>query len=79
MAGNKICSILFWNRPIERTRENYSYVKEGMGQGRRPELVGGGLIRSHGGWSEVKKLRRTGHARMKGDERMQGVYFAIGQ
>ena len=28
-----------------------------MAQGRRPELVGGGLIRSLGGWSQVLPLR----------------------
>ncbi|MBW2480333.1 MAG: transposase [Deltaproteobacteria bacterium] len=39
-------------------RSNYlQFVKEGTGQGRRPELVGGGLVRSLGGWSEVLALR----------------------
>jgi putative transposase len=33
------------------------YVKEGIDTGRRPELVGGGLVRSLGGWSEVLALR----------------------
>ena len=28
------------------------------------------MIRSLGGWSEVRKLRRTGHDRMKGNERI---------
>ena len=28
-----------------------AYVREGVLQGRRPELVGGGLIRSLGGWA----------------------------
>jgi REP element-mobilizing transposase RayT len=28
------------------------FTEEGKGQGRRPELVGGGLIRSLGGWSQ---------------------------
>jgi len=32
-----------------------SYMKEGIGLGRRPELVGGGLIRSLGGWEAVKR------------------------
>jgi putative transposase len=27
-----------------------SYVEEGISMGRRPDLVGGGLIRSMGGW-----------------------------
>jgi REP element-mobilizing transposase RayT len=37
-----------------------AFVREGAGQGRRPELVGGGLIRSLGGWSQVVSLRRKG-------------------
>ena len=31
----------------------------GIAQGRRSELVGGGLIRSTGGWSVVKAMRRV--------------------
>ncbi|MEJ2168008.1 MAG: transposase, partial [Desulfobacterales bacterium] len=38
----------------EAKREYRSYVKKGIDQGRRPDLVGGGLIRSQGGWSAVK-------------------------
>jgi len=37
-----------------------AYVREGVLQGRRAELVGGGLIRSLGGWSQVLSLRRKG-------------------
>jgi len=33
------------------------FVEEGKGLGRRPELVGGGLVRSLGGWSKVLSLR----------------------
>jgi len=40
-------------------------------QGRRPDLVGGGLIRSQGGWSAVKAMRRLG-VREKSDERILG-------
>ena len=47
------------------------FVKEGIGQGRRPDLTGGGLIRSKGGWSEVKAMRRSG-VREKSDERILG-------
>ena len=36
------------------------FVGEGISQGRKPDLVGGGLIRSMGGWSEVLSLRRRG-------------------
>jgi len=40
-------------------------------QGRRPDLVGGGLLRSHGGWASLKALRKAG-AHQKGDERILG-------
>jgi putative transposase len=36
------------------------FVEEGIRLGRRPELVGGGLIRSLGGWSRVMSLRDKG-------------------
>ena len=43
-----------------------------MGQGRQDELTGGGLIRSVGGWSEVKRLRRMGKDHVMSDERILG-------
>jgi REP element-mobilizing transposase RayT len=48
-----------------------AYVEKGISQGRRPELVGGGLIRSAGGWSAVKAMRRS-KDHMKSDERILG-------
>lgn len=40
-------------------RNNYlQYLEEGIDAGRRPELVGGGLVRSLGGWSEVLAVRK---------------------
>jgi len=62
----------FGESMLDGREKYYSYVKEGMDQGRRPELVGGGLIWSLGGWSEVKKMRLKGQDRMKGDERILG-------
>lgn len=47
------------------------YVREGVLQGRKPELVGGGLIRSLGGWSQVLSLRRKG-VRVASDGRILG-------
>jgi len=47
------------------------YVAKGVAKGSRPDLVGGGLIRSAGGWSVVKALRRD-KAYLKGDERILG-------
>jgi len=44
----------------------------GISQGRKPEFVVGGFIRSLGGWKEVKKLRLNRQDRMKGNERILG-------
>lgn len=38
------------------------FLAAGARMGRRPELVGGGLVRSAGGWSEVRALRQRGAA-----------------
>ena len=48
------------------------YVNAGIGQGRQEELTGGGLVRSAGGWSEVKRLRRQGQDHVMSDERILG-------
>jgi len=61
----------FGGRVTEARRRYRAYVKEGIGQGRRPELVGGGLIRSLGGWAKARGLQR-GEGRLKGDERILG-------
>jgi hypothetical protein len=42
-----------------------------MPVGKRPGLVGGGLVRSAGGWSALRGLRRE-KAYAKGDERILG-------
>ena len=42
-----------------------------MDKGRRPELVGGGLVRSKGGWSQVKSLRGADRGE-KSDARILG-------
>jgi len=47
------------------------YVKKGSGDGRRPELVGGGLVRSLGGWAQVKSMRRAEKSELH-DERILG-------
>jgi putative transposase len=56
----------------DNSRKNYlRYVRKGIDQGRRPELVGGGLIRSMGGWSAVLASRRRGE-RDVADQRILG-------
>ncbi len=47
------------------------YVGERIRDGRRPELVGGGLIRSLGGWSVVLSMRARGEKAVS-DERILG-------
>jgi len=53
-------------RAIERYDE---FVGRGIEVGSRPELIGGGLIRSLGGWSQVLSLRRVG-SKIFSDERI---------
>jgi hypothetical protein len=50
---------------------NGQYVQEGIEMGRREELVGGGLIRTLGGWSQVISLRQSGD-RILCDDRILG-------
>ncbi|MDD3846865.1 MAG: transposase [Syntrophorhabdaceae bacterium] len=46
------------------------FVAKGIHHGRRPELAGGGLVRTLGGWEEARRSAREGP--MKGDERILG-------
>lgn len=65
--------LTFFAESLSLARRRYlSYVEAGLDQGRRPELVGGGLIRSLGGWEEVKKNRQQKMGRIKGDQRILG-------
>jgi len=52
-------------------RRYMEHVLKGIEKGHRPELVGGGLIRSLGGWAEARKAAKDGE-RIKGDERILG-------
>ena len=62
----------YFGKSLKRARETYhAYVKEGVDLGRGPELVGGGLIRSLGGWEAVKKARLDGEERVKGDLKIE--------
>lgn len=62
---------LFSERKSTARRRYREFVKKETSKGERPELVGGGLIRSLGGWRPVKLLRKRGQ-RIKGDERILG-------
>ena len=62
---------LFGRKIPEARRRYLEFVKKGVATGRRPDLTGGGLVRSAGGWSALKTMRK-GESRMKGDERILG-------
>jgi putative transposase len=63
----------YFSKGSAKARKEYvKFVEEGIEKGRRPELVGGGMIRSLGGWSEVKKNPLKKNERIKGDERILG-------
>ena len=50
-----------FSHALPAARRAYSrFVRSGIEQGRRPDLTGGGLLRSHGGGTGIKALRATG-------------------
>ena len=64
--------LLQFKDTIRKARNAYRrFVEEGIGMGRQPQLTGGGLIRSKGGWSQVVSARRSGE-REEYDERILG-------
>jgi REP element-mobilizing transposase RayT len=64
--------LALFGKNISNARRNYrSFVQKGVSEGKRSELTGGGLIRSLGGWQQVKAMRRAA-IRFKGDERILG-------
>ncbi len=62
---------LFGKTERQGRKEYESFMAKGANQGRRPDLVGGGLLRSVGGWSSLKANWLKG-LRIKGDERILG-------
>jgi hypothetical protein len=62
---------LFGGKLSGARRTYYEFVRKGIAEGRRDDLVGGGLVRSAGGWSAIKSMRDSA-TRMKGDERILG-------
>ena len=56
---------------IAAQKKYRDFVEKGIGRGRNPELTGGGLLRSVGGWGVLKSMRRM-KIHVKGDERILG-------
>ena len=53
--------LAYFGRGKKRAVMRYEdFVREGIKYGKRSELVGGGLLQSMGGWSQVISLRRKG-------------------
>lgn len=62
---------MFAGAPSSARPRYEQYVSKSAAAGRRPELTGGGLIRSAGGWRAVRDTRRRG-TRLSSDERILG-------
>lgn len=69
-AVDDVLSVFSARVSVARRRYRLS-LKQHISQGRRPELVGGGLVRSAGGWDAVRANRKTGIF-LKSDERILG-------
>lgn len=62
---------IFGKRLGSARRSYKAFVEKGIAQGKRPDLTGGGLIRSAGGWEGVKVLNRE-KVYQRSDERILG-------
>ena len=73
MEWQDIEYVLSWfGKSVTNARKEYRrYVAEGIKDGQREDLVGGGLIRTLGGWSQVLSLRQT-KDKVFSDERILG-------
>jgi len=57
---------------LSLARRRYrSFVEKGIEQGHREDLIGGGLIRSSGGWANIRAMRKA-RIFQKSDERILG-------
>jgi REP element-mobilizing transposase RayT len=69
---NTVYVARLFDKHLPTARRRYrDFVQNGIADGKRDDLVGGGLIRSSGGWTAVKALRKA-NAFQKGDERILG-------
>jgi putative transposase len=62
---------LFHEKSYLALRHYRNFIQKGIAQGKRSDLIGGGLVRSVGGWSALKSLRQA-KIYQKGDERILG-------
>jgi REP element-mobilizing transposase RayT len=79
ILGRQVCDWIdrdyvlqfFGSREGSARSEYLNYMQSEMKVDREQELTGGGLVRSHGGWSNVLSMRKQGLKEM-GDERILG-------
>lgn len=65
-------TLSYFGKRISSARSKYKiFVSKGIDQGKRTDLVGGGLIRSTGGWSAVRGMLKD-KIHIKSDERILG-------
>ena len=62
---------LFGKKRYAAKKKYREFVEKGILEGKKPELTGGGLIRSVGGWGVLKSMRRM-DVHFKSDERILG-------
>jgi REP element-mobilizing transposase RayT len=62
---------MFGKRRYRALIKYEEFIGKGVDEGRKPELTGGGLIRSAGGWHELRELRKM-NIHFKSDERVLG-------
>ncbi len=61
----------FGNRLTAARKAYAAFVSEGVEKGARLDLTGGGLVRSFGGWQNIRSARQAGES-LKSDERILG-------
>jgi len=62
---------IFHEKQAVAIQAYYSFAEKGIAFGKRPDLIGGGLIRSAGGWVAVQDLRKSKEV-FASDERILG-------
>ncbi|UZJ40225.1 transposase [Prosthecochloris sp. SCSIO W1101] len=69
---NRDYVLSFFGETESKAQQAYSeYLGEEIGKNREKELSGGGLLRSHGGWSKVQSMRKQG-TKVLSDDRILG-------
>ena len=64
--------LLHFGPALGESRKAYeNFVRDGLARGHRPDLTGGGLIRSCGGWRELHSAKEAG-VFLQSDERILG-------